>query len=160
MTRLLDRQGVDLHQDETASTVGTVPAGDRLSKTVQPSLQPGERPRRGRERRAHRRMEIRLPVACRRRSSQGPQVVRSVTRNISSGGLYVEVDTPGLQVGDRLQMELTVPPAEGVSPYEGRASCRVQVARVDHIERHRTGRPARPGFGIAAQFLDRLRFSY
>lgn len=105
-------------------------------------------------------MEIRLPVACRRKTSEGPQAVRSVTQNISSGGLYIEVDTPGFQVGDQLQMELTVPPAEGVSPYEGRASCRVQVSRIDRIERRRTGRPARPRFGIAAQFLDRLRFSY
>ncbi len=85
------------------------------------------------------------------------QVVRTVTRNISSGGVYVELDAPGYRIGDRIHVDLRIPPAEGVSPYEGQASCDAEVVRVAKVVKNEE---THERIGIAARFLDRLRFRY
>ena len=110
------------------------------------------------ERRAHRRLEIRLPVELRRTGDGPTVVVRTITQNISTGGMYLELDRPDFAEGDRLSVQITVPPAEGVSPYAGRASCIAEILRVI---------PRNPGpggeierYGVAARFLDRLRITY
>jgi hypothetical protein len=110
------------------------------------------------ERRGQRRLNIRLPVEIRKESTGYRQLIRTVTRNISSGGVYLELDIAEYQPRDRLHLELTLPPAEGVSPYEGRAGCTAEVTRVQPVRNERTGAIDR--FGVAARFLDRLRFSY
>lgn len=110
------------------------------------------------ERRSQRRLSIRLPVEIRKETTGLRQLIRTVTRNVSSGGLYLELDAAEYRPHDRLHLELTLPPAEGVSPYEGRAACTAEVTRVQPIPNDRTGSIER--FGIAARFLDRLRFSY
>jgi hypothetical protein len=109
------------------------------------------------ERRTHRRLDIRLPVECSRDGSGSRTRVRTITRNIGSGGLYLEVDGPDFDVGEQLRLELTIPPAEGVSTTQGKAITIAKVLRVT------PGDPASPGcvrrFGVAAQFLHRLRLS-
>ena len=110
------------------------------------------------DRRERPRLTIRLPVECRMEANGGRFIVRSVTQNISSRGLYLELDSADFRPGDRLRVELTIPPAEGVSPYEGRASCAAQVLRVEPIPAARDDDVQR--YGIAARFLDRLRISY
>lgn len=110
------------------------------------------------ERRSHRRMVIRLPVECRKDVDSQTCIVRTITRDVSTGGMSFELDAPDFCVGDRLRIDLTVPPAEGVSPYQGRASCRAEVLRIsrmtvanaDSVERHL----------IAARFLGTLRLEY
>ncbi|MFQ5429600.1 MAG: PilZ domain-containing protein [Phycisphaerae bacterium] len=113
----------------------------------------------GTDRRGDRRIAIRLPVECRREEAGGGRViVRTITQDVSSGGMYLELDSPDFNVGDRLEVELTVPPAEGVSPYQGRARCAAEVLRVRRLD---TGKqPGELRYGVATRFLDRLRFSY
>jgi hypothetical protein len=103
-------------------------------------------------------MTIRLPVECRRQDNGASTVVRTITQNVSTGGMYMELDSPDFQAGDRFDIELTIPPAEGVSPYEGRAGCRAEVLRIDDVRPQTGSLPRR--YGVAARFLDRLRFSY
>ena len=110
------------------------------------------------ERRAHRRMDIRLPVECRKATGDQTLVIRTIAQNVGTGGLYLELDSADFEVGDRLQIELTVPPAEGVSPYQGRARCSAKVLRVTPVEDGRIEGIRR--YGVAAQFLDKLRVSY
>lgn len=110
------------------------------------------------ERRAHRRMVIRLPVECRNEVHSETYIVRTITRDVSTGGMSFELDAPDFRVGDRLRIDLTVPPAEGVSPYQGRASCRAEVLRVDQIPVANAGGVER--HLIAARFLGRLRLEY
>lgn len=107
------------------------------------------------ERRRCQRMEIRLPVECRLERAGGPHIVRTVTRNIGTGGLYVELDEPDFSVGDVIDVQLTLPAAEGVSSHPGRASSRAEVLRVFSVGDEGSAR-----FGIAAKFLDRLRTSF
>lgn len=110
------------------------------------------------ERRAHRRMEIRLPVECRADVASETSIVRSITRDVSTGGMSFESDAADFQVGDRLRIDLTVPPAEGVSPYQGRASCRAEVLRVHRIPAAGAGSIER--HLIATRFLGKLRLEY
>ena len=110
------------------------------------------------ERRAHRRLDIRLPVECRKEGEDVRHVVRTITQNVSSGGMYIEMDAADYQPGDRLRVELTIPPAEGVSAYQGRASCVSEVIRILPVQDRLKGSVQR--FGIAARFLDHLRLSY
>ena len=110
------------------------------------------------ERRAHRRMEIRLPVECRKEVNSESCIVRTITRDVSTGGISFELDAPDFCVGDELRIDLTVPPAEGVSPYQGRASCRAEVLRIHRIPVAIAGGVER--HLIAARFLGRLRLKY
>ena len=113
----------------------------------------------GAERRGDRRIAIRLPVECRREKAGGGRViVRTITQDVSSGGMYIELDSPDFNVGDRLEVELTVPPAEGVSPYQGRARCAAAVLRVQRLNPGEQQGMLR--YGVATRFPDRLRFSY
>lgn len=110
------------------------------------------------ERRAHRRMEIRLPVECRKEDDSETCIVRTITRDVSTGGMSFELDAPDFCVGDQLQIDLTVPPAEGVSPYQGRASCRAEVLRIHRMPVADAGGVDR--HLIATRFLGRLRLQY
>lgn len=110
------------------------------------------------DRRGSRRLELRLPVELRMADGEASTLVRTITRNISTGGLYVELDRADFSPGDRLNIELTVPPAEGVSPYPGRASCTAEVVRCTPLAADSKTNLDR--VGIAARFLDRLRITY
>ncbi len=106
------------------------------------------------DRREHRRMGIELPVEIRRLTQDG-EPVRTITRNISTGGLFVELDQTQWTVGDRLFVRMTLPPEEGVSPYAGEASCEAEVVRADA---KLASRPGHVGLGV--RFLDRLKLSF
>lgn len=110
------------------------------------------------ERRRHRRLGIQLPVECRREAGDHPLVVRTLTQDISAGGMYLQLDSPDFHVGEQLGAILTVPPAEGVSPYSGRIACPAEVIRLDPPAGSCQEKPRR--YGLALRFLDRLRISY
>lgn len=110
------------------------------------------------ERRAHRRMDVRLPVELRLSGPGDSAVARAATKNVSTGGMYVELDSSPFKRGDRLAVRLTLPPREGVFPYEGRASCTAEVIRVELASGSDSAgdRPC----GVAARFLDRIRLDF
>ncbi len=110
------------------------------------------------ERREDRRIDLHMPVVCRRAGETSAKVFRTHTQNVSSGGLYVEVDSPEFTVGERFDVELTVPPSEGVSPYVGLASCKAEVVRFDPLDRRNNETQRR--YGLAARFLNPLRIAY
>jgi len=109
------------------------------------------------DRRAHRRMELRLPVECRREGQEGEFIVRTITQDICTNGLYLELDEPGLHKGDLLSIELTIPPSEGVSSDEGRGTCEAEVVRTDRVRRIGESFDRH---GVALRFLGPLRISY
>ncbi len=117
---------------------------DAAQSTVQP------RP----NRRAHRRQAIRLSVALRCSS----HTVHATTLNISSGGVLIELERPAVAPGDRLMLDFTVPPSEGVCAYPGTASCAAEVVRVHRLPTPNRGAGAR--YALGARFLDTLRFDF
>ena len=102
------------------------------------------------DRRRHRRMAIRLPVELQARREPSPHIVRALTQNISTGGLFIELDQEDFSPGEILDVSLTLPAGEGVSSYPTRARTRAEVLRVMPSD-------DRSRFGIAARFVERLR---
>lgn len=104
----------------------------------------------GPERREHRRLGIRLPLEFALRGREEGLVYRTITRNVSTGGIYFEIEGDRLKKGDKLDVELTVPPGTHF-PYQGRVSTVAQVVRVVPIPPAKN-RPNRDGqFGVGAK---------
>jgi hypothetical protein len=85
------------------------------------------------DRRQHRRLAIQLPMECTLDRERRREIMRTITSNISTGGLYFELDLlEGVaepQINDVLQLVLTVPPGAGYSPYQGQISSTGRVVR-------------------------------
>ena len=118
-----------------------------------------------RERRQHRRLAIRLPLECYPADAGRDHALRTVTANISTGGLYFEIDRmEGVSVPEpnrRLHVELTVPPGDGHFPYQGRVSSVAEVARREDIPPPSPADTAHPArVGLAAKFLEPLRLAF
>ena len=110
------------------------------------------------ERRTHRRLEIRLPLQYCPVDDTGVNVCRTVTRNISTGGLYFETDDVDLRPGMLIDMELTIPPGEGYSPYQGHITGVGEVVRVDSPDPVLNAGARR--VGVATRFREGLRLSF
>lgn len=118
------------------------------------------------ERRHHRRLAIRLPLDCTAQGGSGPGAgFRAVTRNISTGGIYFELELANgaapVSAGSVLDVELTVPPGEGYFPYEGHVKGMAQVVRCDDMPvANGEGKAARSRLGIAARFQEPLTLAF
>lgn len=108
-----------------------------------------------RERRAHHRLDARLHLRINRLGETHPDI-QSVTRNVSAGGIYFEVDDAVIRPGDLLHMELTLPASEGVFATEGRARCEAEVLRVLRTG----GEGPLDRYGVAARLINPLRFEF
>ena len=91
--------------------------------------------------------------------------MRTVTTNISTGGLYFEVDlldqVSRPEVHSVLNIELTVPPGNGYFPYEGRVTSAAEVLRRDSLPEPRTAKPDSPTrVGVAVRFRDPLKLVF
>jgi c-di-GMP-binding flagellar brake protein YcgR len=108
------------------------------------------------ERRKHRRLEIRLPLQYCPVGDTGVNVCRTVTRNISTGGLYFDTDDADIRPGMVIELELTIPPGEGYSPYQGQISGLGEVVRVDVADSPAGARRV----GVATRFREGLKLSF
>ncbi len=68
------------------------------------------------EKRAHRRLYIRLPLEYRKRDTGRSNAFRTMTINVSTGGVYFETTDEGIQVGDILDFALGIPPGDSRFP--------------------------------------------
>lgn len=110
------------------------------------------------ERRKHRRLEIRLPLQYCPVNDSGVNVCRTVTGNISTGGLYFETDDMEIRPGMLIDLELTIPPGEGYSPYQGNITGIGEVVRVDGPDQPINSEARR--VGVATRFREGLRLSF
>jgi len=108
------------------------------------------------ERRTDRRLIIRLPIECMASCGGRRVTYRTVTHDISSGGVCFEADGEEFPIGASVEMELSVPPSGGHSPYPGRVRGMGEVVRVDRLG---TGEPE-PRFRIAAEFAKPLKLFF
>ncbi|MBN1491560.1 MAG: PilZ domain-containing protein [Phycisphaerae bacterium] len=101
------------------------------------------------DRRDHRRLGIRLPVEVTPVHADSTALLRTVTCNVSTGGIYFESPPDYLQAGTDVRLDLTIPPGDGYSPYSGRVSAVAKVLRVEPLlgQQH-----ARDRIGVAARF--------
>ena len=111
-----------------------------------------------REHRKHRRLQMHLPLEFRRSGQNAMGFHHSVTRDISTGGLYFETVLDDLGKGELLDIEMTIPPGEGHFPYQGRVSSVAKIVRAD--------KPAadaaltNPRVGIGAAFRESFKLSF
>ncbi len=117
------------------------------------------------ERRQYRRLAIRLPLECSPPDQGRDGAIRTVTSDVSTGGVAFEIDQlEGVTVppvSSLLNIELTVPPGDGHFPYEGRVTGVAEVVRCDRRPRTTASRADAPArFGVAARFREPLRLAF
>ncbi len=114
------------------------------------------------ERRRYRRLPIQLPLICRAPDNPERIIIRSKTINVSTGGLYFETLADDVRPGQRIQLELTVPPGEGHFPYQGRVIADANIVRVTDLapQSKAEGLAHLPRKGIAATFSTGLKLSF
>jgi c-di-GMP-binding flagellar brake protein YcgR len=100
------------------------------------------------DKRQHRRLQIQLPLEFYPERAGRQATCRTITRDISSGGIYFEVEHEPLQEGVEIHLELTVPPGAHF-PYEGRVKTTASVVRVEPADGTSDDRGCR--FGIGAR---------
>jgi hypothetical protein len=115
------------------------------------------------EQRQHRRLEIRLPLEFHCPSQGDEHVLRTITRNISTGGVYFEADIsdqlPPPPAHSLLAVEMTIPPGEGYFPYEGRVRGLAEVLRCEPLSTTENA-PTSRRMGIAARFSEPLKLAF
>jgi hypothetical protein len=117
------------------------------------------------ERRQHRRLSIRLPLEYSASADNGQRTLRTISSNISTGGVYFELDVidgaPIPRLNSVLNVALTVPPGDGYFPYEGEVTGTARVVRCDPLESSTSSPPDTPArLGIAARFCQPLKLAF
>ena len=110
------------------------------------------------ERRKHRRLQMHLPLEFRRANEMSAGQCHSVTRDVSTGGIYFETGMDDLRKGELLNIEMTIPPGEGHFPYQGRVSSVAKIVRTD-----KPGSDlelTNPRIGIGAAFRESFKLSF
>jgi hypothetical protein len=117
------------------------------------------------ERRQHRRLAIRLAMECRGLGWSQEMPIRTVTTNISTGGVFFEMELPNggerPKPNELLNIALTVPPGDGHFPYQGLLTSVAEVLRCNQVPSTNGEHDDGPGrVGIAAQFRDALKLAF
>lgn len=103
----------------------------------------------GKDRRKHRRLRIRVPVSYK----TGIFGDQQVTNNISSGGLYIHVPSNTCpRKGSVIDFELQMPPGEGYSIFSGTIRGAGKIVRIDALPRAQAG--------LAVQFTNPLALDF
>jgi hypothetical protein len=105
----------------------------------------------GMDKRKHERLPLQLDMLCQRVGSSGSDIYTGKTINVSTGGVLFHVAEGKLNHDDLLNLELTVPPTEGLLELGGKVSTFARVIRVHQI-RHSSGKHSH--HAVAAEFLD------
>lgn len=113
------------------------------------------------ERRAHRRLPLRMPLGYRDAQGESGQAMQSMTSNVSTGGVYFETAAEGIKPNDELQIEMQIPSENGRFPANASLKTRGQVVRIDIIDRqnYATLSPY-VRYGIGVRFVDDPKLNF
>ncbi len=111
------------------------------------------------ERRKHRRLQMHLPLEFRRATESAAGQYHTMTRDVSTGGIYFETAVDDLRKGELLDIEMTIPPGEGHFPYQGRVSSAARVVRTEK-PLGLAGRAANLRVGVGVAFLESFKLSF
>jgi hypothetical protein len=107
------------------------------------------------EKRKHGRLPLKLDLLCQRVGIGRNDIYTGKTINVSTGGVLFHVAECNLDCDDLLNVELTVPPTEGLLELGGRVSTFARVLRV-HPAHHNSNKQLY--HAIAAEFLGSPKF--
>ena len=82
------------------------------------------------ERRINERHGLKLPVVCNKVGVSTSKLFTGTTVDVSSGGTLIDINTDGLKAGELVNIEMPIPPTEGLLEYGGRFSSYARVVRV------------------------------
>ena len=91
----------------------------------------------GKERRTHERHQLRLDVFCQTVGLAGGRFYSGNTIDVSPGGVLLEINEPGLGIGQLLSVDMPVPPTQGLLDYGGRFSGYARVVRIEEPQADR-----------------------
>jgi hypothetical protein len=107
------------------------------------------------DKRKHNRLPLQLDLLCQRVGVGGSDIYTGKTINVSTGGVLFRVIDGKLSCDDLLNLELTVPPTEGLLELGGKMSTFARVVRVHHAHHDDD---QHPHHAVAAEFLESPKF--
>ena len=88
------------------------------------------------ESRKHRRLPLKLGLSFSKVGVSGESFSKGHTLNISTGGMLIETTAEGLNKGGLINLELSVPPTNGLLEFGGKISGFARVLRVRPVNTH------------------------
>ena len=82
------------------------------------------------ERRINVRHGLKLPVICNKVGIPTGKLYTGTTVDVSSGGALIDINTDGFKQGELVNIEMPIPPTEGLLEYGGKFSSYGRVLRV------------------------------
>lgn len=82
------------------------------------------------DRRLYRRIPLKLAVLCQKAGLMEGRLYTGNTINVCPGGVLMEINGAGLDVGELVNLELAVPPTQGLLEYGGRFSTYARILRI------------------------------
>ncbi len=82
------------------------------------------------EKRINERLRLKLPVVCNKVGVSASKLFTGTTVDVSSGGALIDINSDGLREGDLVNVEMPIPPTEGLLEYGGRFSTYARVLRL------------------------------
>jgi hypothetical protein len=113
------------------------------------------------DKRAHRRLQVHLPLEYRREGLGRCNVSRTTTKNVSTGGVYFETTADDFKPGEMLALEVGVPEDDPRFPTHGKIATTGKVVRTVKIDQPvKTGQPSFTRYGVAAVFQEPFRLTF
>lgn len=116
------------------------------------------------DRRLYRRIPLKLAVLCQKAGLMEGRLYTGNTINVCPGGVFMEINGAGLDIGELVNLELAVPPTQGLLEFGGRFSTYARILRIQSPH-HKPPEEVMTGEGsdiyrIAMEFCEvpRLRF--
>jgi hypothetical protein len=106
------------------------------------------------EKRRCKRLPLRFSVLCQKVGVPPGKAFAGISANVSQGGMLLDINTNGLDHGQLLSVEMSVPPTEGLLQYGGRFSSYARIVRVDKPCPEREDRYASAVQTIALEFCE------
>ena len=112
-------------------------------------------------RRAHRRLDLCLPLEYRPAQTPRANMSHTNTVNVSTGGVYFMTTADDMRAGDMLDLEFGVPTDDDRFPPDGKIATVGRVVRTERISARAGDRePSFARFGVAAQFEQGLKLAF
>lgn len=112
------------------------------------------------EKRAHRRLDLKLPLEFQHVGESRHNQWRTSTINVSTSGVYFETSLENIKVGDQLALAFGVEPNDPRFPPHGTINTVADVVRVETLpDDEQTKNPELQRFGIGARFTQPLKLS-
>ena len=104
-------------------------------------------------RRKYQRIDKKLNLICRKIGDNSKISYTGYTVNVSTGGLYFEIEDDVFSAGNLLDVKLSIPPTEGLLEFGGKISGLAKVIRTNHIGEMVPSRK----HGVAIEFCDSVK---